>query len=151
MDSIPTIKKLGQLKQKAQALIGQDGKIPANTEVISEKPGGTFKLPPAINAVPSPSRTKSPMGIDKQSNAQGSTKSLQRSYCIEIIDSDTDCIVASLDLEGITNNYKTWNYLAVCKQMSSIPFFKGYLQTIYFKSKNEITDKLISHISCIFI
>ena len=28
-------------------------------------------------------------------------------YHIEIMDSDTDCIIASLDLEGITNNYKT--------------------------------------------
>ena len=90
------------------------------------------------------------MGIDKQSNAQGASKSLQRSYSIESMDSDTDSIVASLDLEGITNNYKTWNHLTVCKQMNSI-LFKCHLQTIHFKSKNKITDKLISHISCIFI
>ena len=78
-----------------------------NTEVISERPGGTFKLPPAkFDAVPSPSRAKSPMGIDKQSDAQGSSKSLQRSYSIESMGSDTDRIVASLDLKGITNNYK---------------------------------------------
>ncbi len=79
-----------------------------NTDVISKRPGVTFKLPSAkFDAVPSPSRTKSPMGMNKQSNAQGSTKSLQRSYSIESMDSDTDHIVASLDLEGITNNYKT--------------------------------------------
>ena len=79
-----------------------------NTEVISERPGGTFKLPSTkFDAVSSPSRTKSPMGIDKKSNAQGSTKSLQRSYSIERMDSDTDYIVANLDLEGITNNYET--------------------------------------------
>ena len=37
-----------------------------------------FKLPPAkFDAVPSPSRTKSPMGMNKQSNAHGSTKILQ--------------------------------------------------------------------------
>ena len=74
------------------------------------------------------------------------TNSLQRSYSIENMDSDTDRIVASLDLKGITNYYKTWNHLAVRKQMSSIPFFKGYLQTIHLKSKNEIT-----HILCISI
>ena len=50
------------------------------------------------------------MGIDKQCNAMGSTKSLQRSYCIENMDHDTDHIVASLDQEGITNNYNTWNH-----------------------------------------
>ena len=66
-------------------------------------------------------RTKSPMGINKQSNAHGSTISLQRSYSIESMDSDNH-IVASLDLEGIRNNYKTWNHLAVCKQMSLILF-----------------------------
>ena len=123
MDSKPTIKKPGQLKQKAQASIGQAGRVHMNTEVINERPGGIFKLYPAkFDAVPSPSRTKSPMGMNKQSNAQESTKTLQRSYTIESMDSDTDHIVASLHLEGITNNYKTWNRLAVCKQISSIPF-----------------------------
>ena len=153
MDSTPTIKKPEQLKQKVQPppqLARLEEYI--QTEVISERPGSTFKLPPAkFDTVPSPSRTKSPMEINKQSNAQGSTKSLQRSHSIESMDSDTDVTVASLDLESITNNHKTWNHLAVYKQMSSIPFFKCYLQTIHFKSKNKITDKLISHKSCIFI
>ena len=118
--------------------------------MFSERPGSTFKLPPAkFDAVPSSSRAKSPMGIDKQSNAQGTSKSLQRSYSMESMDCDTDHIIASLDLEGITNNYKTWNHLTVCKQMNSI-LFKCHLQTIHLKSKNKITDKLISHISCIF-
>ena len=108
MDSTPTFKKPGELKQKAQAPIGQAGRVNTNTEVFSERIGGTFKLPPAkFDAVPSSSRAKSPMGIDKQSNAQGTSKSLQRSYSIESMDSDTDRIVASLDLEGITNNHKT--------------------------------------------
>ena len=62
----------------------------------------------------------------------------------------TDRIVASLDLEGITNNYKTWNHLTVCKQMNSI-LFRCHLQRIGLKNKIKITDKLISHISCIFI
>ena len=74
-----------------------------------------------------------------QCNAQGSTKSLQRSYSVESMDSDTDCIVASLNLEGITYNYNTWNHLAMCKQMSSISF-KCCLQMIHLKSKNEITN-----------
>ena len=47
---------------------------------------------------------------------------IQRSYSIGSMDSDTDCIVASLNLEGITNNYNTSNHLALHKQISSIPF-----------------------------
>ena len=56
--------------------------------------------------------------MNKQYYSRGSTKSLQRSYSVESMDSDTAHIVASLDLEGITNNYNAWNHLAVCKQMS---------------------------------
>ena len=48
---------------------------------------------------------KSP--IDKQSNAQETSKSLQRSYSIESMDSDTDRIFANLDLEGITTRLET--------------------------------------------
>ena len=108
MDSISTIQKQGQLKQKAQASIGQAGRVHTNTEVMSGRPGGTFKLPPAkFDAVPLPSRTESPMGINKQSNTQESTKSLQRSCSTESMDSNTDCVVVSFNLEGITNNYKT--------------------------------------------
>ena len=141
MNSTPTIIKPGELKQKSQAPIGQAGRVNTNTEVFSERPGGTFKLPSAkFDAVPPPSRAKSPMRIDKQSIVQGSTKSLQRSYSIESMDSDTDRIVASLDLEGITNNCKTWNHLTVCKQINSI-LFKCHLQTIHFKSKNELKQK----------
>ena len=67
MDSTLTIKKLGQLKQKAQAPIGQAGRLHLNTKMNSERPGGTFKLLPAkFDAVPSASRTKSPMGMNKQ-------------------------------------------------------------------------------------
>ena len=47
MDSRPTIKKPGQLKKSAQAPIGQAGRVHMNTKVNSERPGGTFKLPPA--------------------------------------------------------------------------------------------------------
>ena len=90
MDSMTTIKKPGELKQKAQAPISQAGRVNTNTEVFSERPGSTSKLPPAkFDAVPS-SRAKSPMGIDKLSNVQGTSKPLQRSYSIESMDSDTD-------------------------------------------------------------
>ena len=55
-----------------------------------------------INKTP----TKSPIRI-KHCNAQGSTKPLQRTYSIESMDSKTDCIVASLNLEEVSNNYNT--------------------------------------------
>ena len=85
-----------QLKQKSQAPISQSVKIKMNTKVNKERPGSTFKMP---------SRTKSPIRT-KQCNAQGSTKPLQRTYSIEM-DSDTDCVVASLNLEEIINTYNT--------------------------------------------
>ena len=50
-----------------------------NTKVNNEKPGSAFEMP---------SRTKSPTKINKQCNAQGSTKPLQRTYGIESMDSD---------------------------------------------------------------
>ena len=65
-----------------------------NTKVNNERPGSAFKMP---------SRTKSAIRI-KQCNAQGSTEPLQRTYCM---DSDTDRVVASLNLEEIINNYNT--------------------------------------------
>ena len=78
MDSTSTFKKPEELKQKAKAPIGQAGRVNTNTEVFSKTPVGTFKLPTAkFDAAPSSSRAKSPMGIDKQSNAQGTSKSLQ--------------------------------------------------------------------------
>ena len=83
-----------ELKQKSQAPISQAAKIQMNTRVNNERSGNTLKMP---------SRTKSPIRI-KQYNAQGLTKPLQRTYSIESMDSDTDCIVASLNLEEIINN-----------------------------------------------
>ena len=47
---------------------------------------------------------------------------LQRTYNIESMDSDTDCIVASLILEKVSNNYATWNYLTVGQLISLLPF-----------------------------
>ena len=71
-----------------------------NTKVNNKRPGSTFKLPlTKFNTVPSLSRTKST--INKQENAQGSTKSQPRSYSIESMDSNNDHIVVSFDLEDI--------------------------------------------------
>ena len=92
-----------QLKQKLQLPIIQTAKIQMNNKVNKERPGSTFKIP---------STTKSPI-TTKQSNAQQSTKPLQRTYSIESMDSDTDRLVASLNLEEIIKNYNTWNHLTV--------------------------------------
>ena len=120
MDSAPTINKPGQLKQKAQAPIGQTGRVHQSEQ---------WKIPEAHSNCPSQIWC-SPLSIKnsylcewiKWCNARGSTKSLQRSYSVESMNSNTECIVASLDLEGITNNKNTWNHLAVCKQISTITF-----------------------------
>ena len=58
MDSIPTIKKPGQLKQKSQAPYGQAGRVHTNTKMNNEKPEGAFKLPSSkFDDVPSASTT----------------------------------------------------------------------------------------------
>ena len=68
-----------------------------NTKVNKERPESTIKTP---------STTKSPIRT-KQSNSQQPTKPLQRTYSKESIDSDTDRLVASLNLEEIIKNYNT--------------------------------------------
>ena len=60
----------------------------------NERTESTFKLP----------RTKSSIKINKQYNALGSTKSLQRSYNIESMNSYTDHIVTNLNVEEIKSN-----------------------------------------------
>ena len=76
-----------------------------NTKVNNERPGTVFKLPSTkFHSIPSTSRTKSPVRMNKQSNAQELTKPLQRSYSIESV---TDCIVTSLNLEEIIDSYNT--------------------------------------------
>ena len=95
-------KKPEPLKQKPQAPVDQTGKIHMNAIVNNERLGSAFKLPSVkFDTVPSTSRTKSLIRIDKQFNAQRSTKSLHRSYSIESMDSDTDHVVANLDQEDI--------------------------------------------------
>ena len=89
--------RLEQLKQKSHLSISQTTKIQMNTKVNKERPGSTFKIP---------STTKSPI-TTKLSNSQPPTKPLQRTYSTESMDSDTDRIVASLNLEEIIKNYNT--------------------------------------------
>ena len=96
-----------QLNQKSQAPISQVGKIQKNTKVNTERPGSTFEMP---------SRPKLPIRT-KQCDAQGSTKHRQRTCSIESMDSDTERVVASLNLEEIINNYSTWNHLTVDKHL----------------------------------
>ena len=86
-----------QLKQKSQLPISQTTKIQMNTKVNKEKPRSTFKIP---------SKTKLSI-TTKPSNSQQPTKPLQRAYSIESMDSDTDRVVASLNLEEIIKNYNT--------------------------------------------
>ena len=78
-----------------------------NTNMSSERPGSTFKLPQPNLMLSSKHPQQSPMGMNKLCKSQGSTKFLQRSYDVESMDSDTDHIVASFNLEGIANNYNT--------------------------------------------
>ena len=47
--------------------------------------------------------------MNKKCNAQGSTKSLQRSYFIESMNCDTDCTIASLNVADITTVLKLFN------------------------------------------
>ena len=66
-----------------------------NTKVTKERPGSTFKIP---------SKIKSPI-TTKQSNSQQPTTPLQKRYSIGSMDSDTERLVASLNLEKINKNY----------------------------------------------
>ena len=137
-------KKLEQLKQKPRAPIGQPGKIQINIKGNNEIPGSTFKLPSAkFDTVPSASRTKSSTRTNKQCNAHGSTKSLQRFYSIECMNCDTDLIVTNLNLEDMINNYDIWNHLTEDKQISSIFFLNVnhlYIIHIYSNVCKQMTD-----------
>ena len=46
----------------------------------------------------------------------------KRTYRIESMDSDTDRVVSSLNLEEMINNYNTWNQLTVGKALSSTTY-----------------------------
>ena len=86
-----------QLKQKSQLPISLTTKIQINPKVNKEIQGSTFKIS---------STTKSPI-TTKESNSQPPTKPLQSTYSIESMDSDTDRLVASLNLEEIIKYYNT--------------------------------------------
>ena len=55
------------------------------------------------------------------------------------MDSDTDRIVASLNLEQILNNYNTWNRLTVGKLISSLTFLNVNLLHIYLHVYKQMT------------
>ena len=83
-------KKREPLNQKPLTPIGQAWKIQLKTKVNTERQGSAFKLPSTeFHKIPTTSRTKSPIRINKQCNAQGVTKPLERTYRIESMDSDT--------------------------------------------------------------
>ena len=71
----------------------------------NEIPRSACKLPSVkFETVPSTSIKKTLIRMNKQCNAQRSTKSLQRFYCMESMDRDTDNIVANFNLEAMINN-----------------------------------------------
>ena len=83
-----------------------------NTKVNKERPGSTFKIP---------STTKSPI-TTKPSNSQQTTKLLKRTYSIESMDSDTDRVVASLNLEEIIKKLQYLKPLN-CRQTYKLSHF----------------------------
>ena len=62
--------------------------------------------------------------MNKQYYAQSSTKSLNRSYSIESMDSETDRIFVNSNLKDVLKNFNSCGHLTVCKQMSTISFWK---------------------------
>ena len=83
-----------------------------NTKVNKERPGSTFKIP---------STTKLPI-TTKPSNSQQPRKPRKKTYSIESMDSDTDRLVASLNLEEII---KKLQYLKPfnCRQTYKLSHF----------------------------
>ena len=64
-----------------------------------ERPESTFKLPSTkLDRHSSASRMKSRGRINKQCNAQGTIKPLNKSNSVESIDVETDNIIANLKL-----------------------------------------------------
>ena len=59
------------------------------------------------------------------------------------MDSDTNCIVASFNLEAVLNNYNTWNHLTVDKLESSFSFLNVnllHIIHIYLNVCKQMTD-----------
>ena len=112
--NVQTIDKIIRFMQDLKMFTKR--KITMNMKVNNERPGSASKLPTTkFYTVPSTSKTNSLIRINKQCNAQGSTKHLQRTYRLESMDSDTNHQFTSLNLEEIINNYNIWNHLTVDK------------------------------------
>ena len=59
------------------------------------------------------------------------------------MDSDTNCIVASLNVEEVLNNYNTWNYLTVDQLISLLTFLDVnllHIILIYLNVCKQMTD-----------
>ena len=128
-----TLRKVRFEPMETEASICQTGILQMNTKRKNEKPVSTFKMP---------SGTKSAIRI-KHCNAQESTKLLRRTFSIESIDSDTDRIVASLNLEEVLNDYNTWNYLIVSQLTSSLTVLNvnlWHIIHIYLNVCKQMTD-----------
>ena len=64
------------------------------------------------------------------------------------MDSDTDCVVASLNLEEVLNNYNTWNYLMVGQFISRLTFLNVnllHIIHIYLNVYKQMTDVKLLH------
>ena len=86
------------IKEKPKASIDQFRKTHINIKVNKERPGSTFKLSSAkFDRNASTSRIKTPR-INNQCNAQGSAKSLYRSYSVQTMDIKSDNINVNLKL-----------------------------------------------------
>ena len=83
------------IKQKPEALIDQFRNTHISTKGNNETPGSNSNY----SQLNSSTRIKSPKKINKQFNAQGSTKYLNRFYSVESMAIETDNIIANLNLE----------------------------------------------------
>ena len=103
-------KKSKPIKQNPVAFLDQSGKNLYQHQSEQWKTKTTFKLlQTKLSRDPSESRIKWPKRINKQNhtnkqkwcNAEGPTKSLNRSSSIESMDIETDNIIANLNLADI--------------------------------------------------
>ena len=68
----------------------------------NKRPGPHSICPrPNFDKNHSMSKIKSPERMNKQCQAQGSTKSLNRSYGVESVDTETDDVIANLNRNDI--------------------------------------------------
>ena len=106
---------------KLQSPIGVHLYLPISAKMNNERLESAFKI--LSTKFLSTSRTKSHIRMNSVMLTDWQN-SFKEPNSIESIDNDTECRVASLNLEEVLNNYKTWNHLTVRKLISSLTFFK---------------------------